>query len=102
MGTRRRTPVRRAEINTIMRWAMLEAGVPEATVNHCSREVCHRFMEKFVMSILDRGRIEIRGMMVGELHPQSEDKLLVRVFNQYPKEDEDGKEGFDFEDCIDR
>ena len=94
-------PVRRVELDILMRQSMLAAGVPEDVAATYSRGVRERFMAKFVLACLERERVEVRGLMRGKLNERWTRKLELWLSVPVIKEVDNARPGF-FEDYADR
>lgn len=100
MAKKPKSRVKRSDVEKIMLQVLKDCGVDPATAKLIHKKLVYQFMEKFVAAILDRDGIELRGLMVGIRHWQSKTKLIIKLSTPKLKH-KGGKDGFDFESCVD-
>jgi len=101
MGTEHKS-VRLKEADLIMRQAMLDAGVPADVVKECCHRAVCLFLERLAAALLDRKKVEIRGIMVGSMDVRSTCKMIIKLGTSTKEVLNNGEEkGIDLEDYID-
>lgn len=99
----RKPRVRRTDLEKIMLHILKDCGVGKSTAKLIHKRLVHRFMEEFVAAVLDRDGVELRGLIIGRRikHKDAKNNFVVKLHGTMPGY-KGGKDGFDFESCVDR